>query len=93
MKNLLVKIHQLALSHPSYIRPLHTFWQSFVGVFVLGISPIITDITSHHFADAKIALIALISAALAAGLSAVKNSVWPTVVAWANQDQSHIAKT
>lgn len=86
MKNLLIKLHQWSLSHPQYVRVVHTFWQSFLGVFLVGISPILHDVTSHHFADAKVALIALIGAAVASALSAVKSQVWPVVVGWASND-------
>lgn len=90
MKNLLIKLHQWSLSHPQYVRVFHTAWQSFLGVFLIGISPILHDITNHNYADAKVAAIALCGAALAAALSAIKSQVWPIVVGWASQTDTHV---
>lgn len=92
MKNFIIKLHQWALVHPQLTRAFHTAWQTFLGVFLVGISPILNDITNHHYADAKIALIALTGAAMAAALSALKNQVWPTIVAWSASQDSHITK-
>lgn len=90
IKQFLIKLHQWALSHPQYVRPLHTAWQSFLGVFLVGISPILHDVTQHHFNDAKVALIALLGAAVAAGLSTAKSQLWPIVVNWASSQDTHI---
>lgn len=91
MKNLIIKLHQWALTHPQYVRPFHTFAQSFLGVFLVGISPILNDIVNHHYSDAKIALYALIVAAVAAGISAAKNQLWPILVGWAAQSDIQIS--
>lgn len=92
MKNLIIKLHQWSLSHPQFVRPFHTFVQSFLGVFLVGISPILHDVTSHHFNDAKVALIALIGAGVAAGLSTAKSQLWPVIVGWASSTDTHITQ-
>lgn len=57
------------------VRAFHTFWQSFLAVFVLGITPVISDVLSTHtLSGTKSALLALVVAAAAAGLSALKNA-------------------
>lgn len=90
MKTFLIRLHQWAISHPQYVRPLHTAWQSFLGVFLVGISPVLNDIVNHHYSDAKIALYALVTAAVAAALSALKNSLWPTIVSYASSKDNQI---
>ena len=57
-------------------RVLHTFWQSFLGVFLLGITGVVSNLLStHSLTDAKSALFALCAAAIAAALSAVKSKL------------------
>lgn len=57
------------------VRAFHTFWQAFVAVFLLGIFSVISDVLStNSISGAKTALLALVVAALAAGLSALKNA-------------------
>ena len=57
------------------VRAAHTFWQAFVAVFLLGIFGILSTVLStHNLSDATSALIALVIAAVAAGLSALKNA-------------------
>lgn len=90
LKTLLVKLHQWALAHPQVVRPFHTFWQSFLGVFLVGISPILNDIANHHYSDAKVALYALVGAAVAAAFSAVKSQIWPTLVSWSASSSTQI---
>lgn len=56
------------------VRVFHTFWQAFVAVFILGITPVVSDVlNTHSLSGAKTALLALVVAAAAAGLSALKN--------------------
>lgn len=92
MKNLIITLHQKALSNPNLTKAFHTAWQSFLAVFLVGISPILNDIVNHHYSDAKVALYALFVAALAAAFSAVKNQLWPTVVSWAASSDPHITQ-
>lgn len=57
-------------------RVVHTFYQAFLGVFLLGFTGILTDlINTGNWDAAQTALVALASAALAAALSAVKAAV------------------
>jgi len=57
-------------------RVVHTFWQSFLGVFLLGITGIVSNLLStHSLSDARSALVALVAAAVAAALSAVKSKL------------------
>lgn len=53
-------------------RIAHTFWQSFAAVLVVGLSGLSQV---HSVSDAKTAAVALLTAAVAAGLSAVKARV------------------
>lgn len=56
------------------VRAFHTFWQAFLAVFVLGLTPVIRDVLSTGtLSGSKSALLALVVAAVAAGLSALKN--------------------
>lgn len=89
MKNLIIKLHQKALSNPTIVKAIHSFWQAFTGTFLVGISGVLG---THSLSDGKTALIALTGAALASALSAAKSTVWPTVVSWASQTQPHITQ-
>lgn len=56
------------------VRMFHTFWQAFIAVFLLGITPVVSDVLKTGTLDgAKVALLALVVSAAAAGLSALKN--------------------
>lgn len=77
-KNLIVKLHQWALSKPTVVRIIHTFWMT--AVSYIAIHPI------HTSTDVKVILIG----AGAAGLSAVKNLSWPLIVAWASSQTQQI---
>lgn len=92
MKKLIIKLHQWALSHPAQTRAFHATWQTFLGVFLTGISPVLKLITSHNFADVKVALFALIGAAIAAALSTAKSQLWPLLVNQASSTTSHITQ-
>ena len=60
-------------SNDAVMRVVHTFWQSFLGVFLLGITTVLSSLLStHNFSDARSALVALVVAAVAAAFSAVK---------------------
>lgn len=87
MKKLIIKLYQRALSNPTLTKATHTFIQAFLAVFVVGISGLFNV---HSITDAKTALIALTSAALAAGLSAAKSVVSPQVIGWASSTDNHI---
>lgn len=62
-------------SMPIVSRAVHTFWQAFLAVFIVGISPIMPMVLGHSYGDAKTAVLSLIGAAVAAGLSAAKTVV------------------
>lgn len=56
------------------VRAFHTFWQAFVAVFGLGIFGVVSNVLStRNFSDGKSAGLALLVAAVSAGLSALKN--------------------
>lgn len=50
-------------------RAIHTFWQTFASVFVLGLSGVVV---SQNFSEARVALYALAASAFASALSAAK---------------------
>lgn len=57
------------------VRAFHTFWQAFVAVFVLGLTPVISDVlNTKSISGSKTAVLALVVSAVAAGLSALKNA-------------------
>lgn len=89
MKQFIIYLHQKALSHPTLVKASHTAWQSFLGVFLVGITGVFN---THSLSDAKTALIALLGAAVAAGLSAGKSVLWPTVINWAALADPHITE-
>ena len=71
LKTLLVKIWSLTIVK----RTVHTFWQAFLAVFVVGI-PLVTSATSTGGIKAgEKAIISLLTAAVAAGLAALKAAV------------------
>jgi len=53
-------------------RVIHAFWQTFAGVFVIGLPVILAVLKAHGVSEAEKALLSLVSAAGAAGFSAVK---------------------
>lgn len=87
MKKLIISIYQKALSNPTITKAIHTFLQSFLATFVVGISGILG---THSIKDAETALIALVVAALAAALSATKSAVAPSIVSWASSTDNHV---
>lgn len=84
-KKIVLKLDQWAVAHPQLKKPVHTAIQAFLGVFIAGITPIIHLVTTHDLADAKVALFALIGAALAAAFSVLKTQLWPIILAKATQ--------
>jgi hypothetical protein len=56
------------------VRAFKTFVQAFLSVFLVGITPILTNITSVGYSGAKAALVALVTGAIAAGISALMNA-------------------
>lgn len=63
-------------SNDAVMRVVHTAWQAFVGVFLLGITGVASSLLStHNFSDARSALLALAGAAVAAALSAAKGAL------------------
>jgi len=64
------KLKALWVSLPDWLRrALHTFWQTFFSVFLLGITDVLN---AGSWSDARVALIALATAALASAFSALK---------------------
>jgi hypothetical protein len=61
--NFLKSWGQRIATHPTVIKAFHTFWQSFLAVLLAGI------FSTHSISE----LFVLVSAALAAGLSALKS--------------------
>lgn len=56
------------------VRAFHTFWQAFLAVFVLGLTPVISDVLkTGSVSGSEAAVLALVVAALSAGFSALKN--------------------
>lgn len=55
-------------------RAFKTFVQAFLAVFIVGLTPIIQGITNVGWSGAKAALVALVTAAVAAGISAAMNA-------------------
>lgn len=76
MKRLLsnVKSALLALwAIPLVSRAVHTFWQAFLAVFALGATGVLSvALQTHSVPATEDATIALLVAAIAAGLSALK---------------------
>lgn len=61
--------------HATLVRAFHTFWQTFLTVFVLGLTPVIADILkTHSLSGTSAALLALVLSSGAAGLSVLKNA-------------------
>lgn len=69
-----VKSVVLALwSNDSVRRFVHTFWQAFVAVFAAGLLNVLSAFQGG-LSGGKSTLVALITAAIAAGLSALKSA-------------------
>lgn len=59
---------------PTVSKAAHTFWQAFLAVFMLGVPMVVHALNQHQIAVAKGLLISLVTASLAAGLSAAKTA-------------------
>lgn len=56
------------------VRAFKTFAQAFVAVFILGLTPVISSVLqTGTFSGSKAAVLALVTAAMSAGLSALMN--------------------
>lgn len=75
MKNFIKKIVDFIKKHDALERALQTFWQTFIAVFLVGILPVIDLIFAGDFEATKLSLIALVTSAIAAGLSALKTYI------------------
>lgn len=57
------------------VRALKTFIQAFVAVFALGLTSVVSNVLqTGNFSGAKSALLALVTASVAAGISALTNA-------------------
>lgn len=57
------------------VRALKTFIQAFLAVFLLGLTPVASNVLqTGNISGAKTALLALATASLAAGISAITNA-------------------
>lgn len=56
-------------------RTVHTFWQAFLSVFLLGMPVIVNTFHLHGVAETEQALLALLIASGAAGLAALRTGV------------------
>lgn len=56
-------------------RTVHTFWQAFLSVLVLGMPVIISTFHLHGIAETEQAVLALLIAAGAAGLAALRTGI------------------
>lgn len=69
------KIIDFIKAHPLISKALHTFWQSFIAVFIVGLTPIVQNVLNGNIDLAKAGIIALITASVAAGFSALKTYI------------------
>jgi hypothetical protein len=57
------------------VRAIKTFLQAFIAVFALGLTPVVSSVLqTGSISGAKAAVLALVSAAVAAGISALTNA-------------------
>jgi hypothetical protein len=75
MKKLFEKIKDYIVGHPILSKALHTFYQAFIGVFVVGFTAVLNSVLNGDIETAKIAILSLLSASLAAGISALKTFI------------------
>lgn len=72
------KLKQLALriwSNVMVRRTVHTFWQAFIAVFLVGVPLVVSATRTHGVGEGEKALISLGTASLAAGLAAVRTGI------------------
>lgn len=56
------------------VRAFKTFAQAFLAVFILGLTPVVSSVLqTGSFSGAKAAVLALVTASVAAGISAIMN--------------------
>jgi len=75
MKNFFKKIKNFVVSHPILSKALHTFYQAFIAVFIVGLTPVLTSTLNGDIETAKLAILSLLSASLASGISALKTFI------------------
>jgi hypothetical protein len=75
MEEIMKNISNFMAAHPILAKALHTFWQAFVAVFIVGLTPIVTLVTNGNIKEGFYALLALVIASGAAGLSAIKSYI------------------
>jgi hypothetical protein len=56
-------------------RAVHTFYQTFAAMFLLGLGDVFDAFQGHGLAAGKSALLALVGAAFAASISALKSTI------------------
>lgn len=56
-------------------RVVHTFWQTFLAVFLIGLPVIVAVLKAHGVSEAEKALLSLVTASAAAAFAAVKSIV------------------
>lgn len=75
VKDFLIKIKDYVVGHPIVSKALHTFYQAFIAVFVVGLTPAVTSAMNGNIDQAKLAIVSLLSASLASGISALKTFI------------------
>jgi hypothetical protein len=75
IKTFFIKIKDYVVSHPILSKALHTFYQAFIAVFVVGFTAVLNSVLNGDIETAKIAILSLLSASLAAGISALKTFI------------------
>jgi hypothetical protein len=75
MKKIFEKIKDYIVGRPILSKALHTFYQAFIGVFVVGFTAVLNSVLNGDIETAKIAILSLLSASLAAGISALKTFI------------------
>lgn len=74
MKAFFTRLNMWLTAHPVARKPLNTLWQSFAVVFAAGLSNVTNAFAHGGLKAAQAALLALILAAGAAALSALKTA-------------------
>jgi hypothetical protein len=65
-------IYRALVNNEHVMRVVHTFWQTFLAVFLIGLPVILSALKAHGVSEAEKALLSLVSASAAAGFAAVK---------------------
>lgn len=61
-------------SLPIVRRTVHTFWQAFLAVFIVGVPLVAAKLHVHDVSGAERALVSLLTASTAAGLATIKTA-------------------